>query len=143
MTNFTLTVTVTDPYQPTVERVRSLLGDAGFGVLTEIDLSATLRAKLGVEIPPQVILGACRPQLAHEALEADPRIAAMLPCNVVVASEGEDRTRVEVFDPAVMTSFSDAPGLGTAADEARERLAGVLAALSGGATEGEIRAAGA
>ena len=129
MTDFTLTVTVADQYQPTVERVRSLLGDAGFGVLTEIDLSATLRAKLGVEVPPQVILGACRPQLAHQALQADPRIAAMLPCNVVVASEGESRTKVDVFDPVVMTSFSDAPGLGAVAEEARERLAGVLAAL--------------
>ena len=143
MTDFTLTVTVADQYQPTVERVRSLLGDAGFGVLTEIDLSATLRAKLGVEVPPQVILGACRPQLAHQALQADPRIAAMLPCNVVVASEGESRTRVDVFDPVVMTSLSDAPGLGTVAEEARERLTGVLAALTGGEGEGETRAAGA
>ena len=142
MTDFTLTVTVADQYQPTVERVRSLLGDAGFGVLTEIDLSATLRAKPGVEVPPQVILGAWRPQLAHQALQADPRIAAMLPCNVVVASEGESRTKVDVFDPVVMTSFSDAPGLGAVAEEARERLAGVLAALTGGG-EGETRAAGA
>ena len=129
MQQFTLTATVTAPHDVTLERVRGLLVDAGFGVLTEIDLSATLKAKVGVEIPPQVILGACRPALAHQALQTDARVATMLPCNVVVAAEGEDRTRVEVFDPAVMTSFSE--GLGDVADEARERLSGMLRALAG------------
>ena len=142
MTEFTLTVTVADGYERTVERVRALLGDAGFGVLTEIDLRETLRSKLGVEVPPQVILGACRPQLAHQALQSDPRIAAMLPCNVVVASEGESRTRVDVFDPVVMTSFSNAASLAEVAQEARERLTGMLGALDR-AVEGESGAAGA
>jgi uncharacterized protein (DUF302 family) len=128
MSDFTLTVTVPAPYGATVEKVRGLLADAGFGVLTEIDLAATLRAKLGVELPPQVILGACRPPLAHQALQADPRVATMLPCNVVVAAEGDERTRVEVFDPAVMTSFSDA--LADVAADARERLSTMLAALA-------------
>lgn len=140
MTDFTLSTTVALPYDDTVARVRELLGEAGFGVLTEIDLAATLRAKLGVEIAPQVILGACRPQLAYQALQADPRLAAMLPCNVVVASEGQTRSRVEVFDPAVMTSFSDAAGIAEVSGDARERLAGMLAALVG-ATEGAFNAA--
>ena len=131
MTEFTMRATIPAPYETTLERVRTLLGDAGFGVLTEIDLQATLRAKLDLEIAPQVILGACRPQLAHRAIEVDPRVATMLPCNVVVASAGEDRTRVEVFDPAVMTSFSDADGLAEVAAEARERLSGMMRALSG------------
>ena len=130
MTDFTLTATVTTPYDATVQRVRDLLADAGFGVLTEIDLAATLHAKLGVEVPPQIILGACRPPLAHAALQADPRAATMLPCNVVVADEGAGRTRVEVFDPAMMASFSDA--LSTVADEARERLTTMMSALSDG-----------
>lgn len=131
MTEFTMRATIPAPHETTLERVRTLLGDAGFGVLTEIDLQATLRAKLDLEIAPQVILGACRPQLAHRAIEVDPRVATMLPCNVVVASAGEDRTRVEVFDPAVMTSFSDADGLAEVAAEARERLSGMMRALSG------------
>src|SRR5262245_17746651 len=129
MDGFTMSTKVHAPYDATVERVRDLLAEAGFGVLTEIDLQETLRAKLGVDVPPQVILGACRPQLAHAALQADHRVATMLPCNVVVAAESGRRTRVEVFDPAVMTSFSDADELVEVAKEARERLAGMLATL--------------
>lgn len=129
MTTFTMTTTLDATYDDTVQRVRDLLPEAGFGILTEIDLQATLRAKLGVEVPPQVILGACRPQLAHRALEVDPRLAAMLPCNVVVAAQPDGVTRVDVFDPAAMTSFSDAPELAAVAAEARDLLAGMLAAL--------------
>jgi uncharacterized protein (DUF302 family) len=79
MTDYTLGATIDLPYEHAVARVRALLTDAGFGVLTEIDLAATFRAKLGIELPPGVIIGACRPPLAHRALEADPRIATMLP----------------------------------------------------------------
>lgn len=140
MAEFTMRTTVHEPFSVTLDWVRALLHEVGFGVLTEIDVSATLRAKLGVEVPPQVILGACRPELAHRALAADPRIAVMLPCNVVVSSETDQRTRVEVFDPAVMTSFSDAPELEAVASDARERLAGMLVAL-GGVAEGEFSAA--
>lgn len=130
MTDFTLSATVPAPYEPTLERVRAHLADAGFGVLTEIDLRATLAAKLGVEVAPHVILGACRPELAHLALQADPRIAAMLPCNVAVSAVDESTTQIEVFDPAVMTSFSDEPKLVEVAADARERLVGMLAALT-------------
>lgn len=130
MTDFTLAATVDVPYDAALARVRELIASAGFGVLTEIDLQATLQAKLGVEVPPQVILGACRPQLAHQALQADPRVATMLPCNVVVAAEGGGRTRVEVFDPAVMTSFSGAPGIEAVADDARARLSSMMRSLT-------------
>lgn len=129
MNDFTLSVTVDAPYDETVERVREGLAEAGFGVLTEIDLAATLRAKLDVEIAPRIILGACRPTLAHQALQADPRVATMLPCNVVVAAAGDASTTVEVFDPAVMTEFS--PVLADVATEARERLSGMMSALTG------------
>ncbi|MER6972573.1 DUF302 domain-containing protein [Nocardioides sp. NPDC000445] len=129
MTSFTLSATIPASYAETLARVRDLLGDAGFGVLTEIDLAATLHAKLGVDIPQQVILGACRPRLAHRALEADPRIATMLPCNVVVAAEGEE-TRVEIFDPAAMTSFSSDAGVAEVAADARRRLTVMLEALT-------------
>ena len=134
MTGFTMSAEVPAAYDATVARVRSLLTDAGFGVLTEIDLAATLRAKLGVELPPKIILGACRPQLAHRALELDPRVAVMLPCNVVVTAAGE-HTLVEAFDPAAMTSFSDAAGMDEVASDARARLDGMLAALRGGLEE--------
>jgi uncharacterized protein (DUF302 family) len=132
MTDFTMTATIPEPYDIVVERVRKLLPDAGFGVLTEIDIQATLRAKLGVETPPQLILGACRPQLAHRALQADPRVATMLPCNVVVAAEGSGVTRVAVFDPALMASLSDAPDLADVTMDARGRLSAMMSALAGG-----------
>ena len=127
MTDFTLSATVASPYDDTVERVRGLLADLGFGVLTEIDMAATLQAKLGVQTEPRIILGACRPPLALQALAADPRVATMLPCNVVVAAAGH-ATTVEVFDPAVMTEFS--PALAEVASESRERLSGMMNALT-------------
>ncbi|QLQ10314.1 MAG: DUF302 domain-containing protein [Nocardioidaceae bacterium] len=130
MTEFTLSATVDAPYEATVEQVRALLGDAGFGVLTEIDLQATLRAKLGVETPPRVILGACRPPLAYAALQADPRIAAMLPCNVVVSATSDTATKVEVFDPEAMVSFSDAEAIAGVAADARQRLSKMLDSLA-------------
>ena len=130
MNDFTLSATVDASYDDTVARVRGLLGDAGFGVLTEIDIQATLRAKLDVEVPAQVILGACRPQLAHRALEADPRVATLLPCNVVVADAGNGRTRVELFDPATISLLSNDADIAGVASEARERLTGMMATLT-------------
>lgn len=102
-------------------------------MLTEIDLKATLKAKLDVEVTPQVILGACRPQLAHQALQADPSIAALLPCNVVVRALDDTTTTVEAFDPNTMMSFAGAAGasetLRAVASDARDRLTTALAAL--------------
>ena len=127
MTGYTLTARSPQGYDDTVARVRELLVDAGFGVLTEIDVRATLKTKLDVDVPAQVILGACRPQLAHRALEADPSIAAMLPCNVVVREE-VDGVVVETVDPQVMVGMSGAADVvGEVADDARARLLGMLA----------------
>ena len=109
MTDYTLSITTERPYEETVAAVREQLAEAGFGVLTEIDLKATLKTKLDVDVAPQIILGACRPELAHQALQAEPSIAALLPCNVVVRSVGETTTVVEAFDPAIMTTFVDEP----------------------------------
>ena len=130
-TDFTLTATLATPYDDTVARVRDLLGEAGFGVLTEIDIRATLKAKLGEDVPAQLILGACRPQLAHRALQVEPRIATLLPCNVVVADAGEGRTRVEVLDPAFMATIAPDPELAEVAADARARLTGMMEALTG------------
>lgn len=131
-TEFTMKTYVSSSYDDTVERVRSLLGDAGFGVLTEIDIRATMKAKLDVDVPPQVILGACRPQLAHRALQVDPRIAVLLPCNVVVAEEEDGRTRVEAFDPAFMAAVAPDAELEAVAADARVRLNAMMETLAGG-----------
>jgi uncharacterized protein (DUF302 family) len=121
---------VTRPYGETVEAVRSALADQGFGVLTEIDLQATLAAKLGVDVPAQVILGACRPPLAYQALQADPSIAVMLPCNVVVRALDETTSVVEAFNPDLMSALSDTPELRLVAQDAKDRLVAVLAAVT-------------
>ncbi|HEX8780386.1 MAG TPA: DUF302 domain-containing protein, partial [Nocardioides sp.] len=102
MTNYTIATTLSRPYDATVSLVREALGEQGFGILTEIDLKSTLKTKLDVDIAPQVILGACRPALAYEALSVDPSIAAVLPCNVVVRSLDEATTLVEALDPDAM-----------------------------------------
>lgn len=133
MTGYTLTATVHKPYAETVEAARAALGEQGFGILTEIDIKATLKAKLDVDVEPQVILGACRPELAHQAMEAEPSIAAVLPCNVVVRAAGETTTIVEAFDPdAMMGLAGDSQILQTVAADAKGRLNAALALLSQG-----------
>ncbi|GAB3128364.1 DUF302 domain-containing protein [Tsukamurella serpentis] len=127
---FTLSRTLTSPYPHAVIAVREALSEVGFGVLTEIDIAATLKAKLGVDVPPRVILGACRPQLAHRALQADPRVATLLPCNVVISAEGEG-SKVEIMDPAVMPEFTGTAALSEIATEARELLTSMLDGLDG------------
>ncbi len=129
MAGFTLTTTLARPFDEAVEEVRGVLGDQGFGVLTEIDLKATLKTKLDVDVAPQVILGACRPALAYEALTVDPSIAAVLPCNVVVRSIDDSVTVVEAFDPDAMMGLADNDALRTVAADAKKRLTAALAAL--------------
>jgi uncharacterized protein (DUF302 family) len=127
--SFTISTTLGSSYDDTVAAVRAALAEQGFGVLTEIDMKATLKAKLGVDIPPQVILGACRPPLAHAAIQADPSIAALLPCNVVVRVEGGS-TVVEAVDPDAMMSLADHPALREVAADAKQRLSAALASLT-------------
>lgn len=131
MGSFTLAVETSLGYDEAVALVRERLAEQGFGILTEIDLAATLKAKLGADIPSQVILGACRPQLAHEAIQANPSVAAVLPCNVVVRSVAPGRTVVEAFDPATMVALAgdEDAALRAVAEDASERLRAALAAL--------------
>jgi uncharacterized protein (DUF302 family) len=124
-------VTVDRPYAEVVEEVRAALGEQGFGVLTEIDVQATLREKLNEETGPYLILGACNPPLAHRALTVDPSIGLLLPCNVVVRADG-DRTLVEALDPDVMVTFTGKPELEPVAAEAKQRLAAALATVAKG-----------
>lgn len=126
---YTISTTLTAPYDKAVVAVREALSDQGFGILSEIDLRATLQQKLGVEVAPQVILGACRPSLAHQALEAEPSIAAVLPCNVVVRAVDEAVTVVEAIDPDAMMRLGDSDALQDVANDAKQRLTAALAAL--------------
>jgi uncharacterized protein (DUF302 family) len=126
--SYALSTTVRTPYDETVEAVKAALGEQGFGVLTEIDMKATLKKKLDVDVPAQVILGACRPPLAYASLQKEPSIGLLLPCNVVVR-EAEDGTVVEAVDPQTMVSMTDNGDLQEIADEAKERLEKALASL--------------
>ena len=128
---YALSATVDRPFDETLEGVRSALVDHGFGVLTEIDLAATLKAKIDVDIDPHVILGACRPALAQQAVAAEPSVGLLLPCNVVVRSVGEHRTIVEALDPDVMVSLTGNEGLAEVAADAGARLAATLASVVG------------
>lgn len=127
---FTISRTLDMPYHAGVAATREALAEQGFGILTEIDLAATLKAKLGVDLAPQVILGACRPPLAYEAIVVNPSIAAVLPCNVVVRSLDETTTVVEAFDPDAMMALAESGALDVIAADAKQRLTAALATLS-------------
>ena len=122
-------ITVSLPFAATVERVRDELRAEGFGVLTEIDIATTLREKLNEQMEDYVILGACNPPLAHQALQADRSIGLLLPCNVVVRTTSTG-TVVEALDPQIMVGMSDNPELKSVADDAAARLERVLARVA-------------
>lgn len=122
-------ITVSLPFAATVERVRDELKAEGFGVLTEIDIATTLRQKLNEQMEDYVILGACNPPLAHQALQADRSIGLLLPCNVVVRTTTTG-TVVEALDPQIMVGLSDNPELKSVADDAAARLERVLARVA-------------
>jgi uncharacterized protein (DUF302 family) len=126
-----MTVVVERPFDTVLEEARTALTDQGFGVLTEIDLSGTLKEKIDADVPAQVILGACRPPLAHAALQADPSIGLLLPCNVTVRDSGGGQTTVEAMDPDVMVGVTGNHALEDVARDARHRLGAALAALAG------------
>ena len=122
-------VTLDISFADAVSRVRAALQEQGFGVLTEIDVTATLRAKLGEQIEDYIILGACNPPSAYAALGVDRSIGLLLPCNVVVRAAGAG-TIVEALDPQVMVTLTERPELKPVADEVARRLASALAELT-------------
>ncbi len=126
---YALTTTVEVPFTQALEATREALAEQGFGVLTEIDLAATLKAKVDADIEPHVILGACRPQLAEQAVAREASIGLLLPCNVVVRAEGDNRTVVETVDPEVLVSVTQNEQLTEVAQDARTRLDAALADL--------------
>ncbi len=121
-------VTLDLPFDEAVARTRAALKDEGFGVLSEIDVRATMKEKLGIDYEPYLILGACNPQLAHRALQAEHELGLLLPCNVIV-HEHEGKSAVAIVDPAMMLGVVDNPALRRVADEAKARLERVAAAL--------------
>lgn len=128
MSGFTMSITCEAPFERSVQWAKEALADAGFGVLTEIDLQETLAAKLGKQIPSEVILGACNPQFAYAATRALPSIAALLPCNVVVRWQEPGSTMIEIFDPAAMARLGgdESADLVAIVEDVRELLSGVL-----------------
>ena len=128
-TRYAFGKTVRTSYEDTLAAATAALATEGFGVLTEIDVAATLKKKLGKDMPPYKILGACNPQLAHRAIDAEPQIGTLLPCNVVVRVGGDGRTIVEIMDPRAVLQLVDRPEIAPIAAEVREKLERVLAAL--------------
>ncbi len=126
--DFTRRIELDVPYDDAIPRVKDALKEQGFGVLTEIDVRQTLKEKLDLDVEPQIILGACNPQLAHRALEIDPRVATLLPCNVVVRTEN-GHTVVEALDPRIIAEVPDNPALAPIAEEAGERIQAALQTL--------------
>ena len=124
-----LTLTLDAPFERVVEATREALKDEGFGVLTEIDVQKTLKEKLGAEMRPHLILGACNPPLAHAALQADVDMSLLLPCNVTVREDG-DRVVVSIVDPAMMSAMSSASEIKEVAMTARAKLQRVIEALA-------------
>lgn len=128
--SYALSTTVVRGFTETLEATRAALAENGFGVLTEIDLAATLKEKIGADVPPQVILGACRPPLAYAAVQAEPAVGLLLPCNVVVRDLGDGVTLVEALDPSVMETLTGNDKLADVAADARQRLQAALDGVS-------------
>ena len=123
---YAMSRTTDHSYEEADRRVREALQSEGFGVLSEIDVSATLKKKLDVDFPPYEILGACNPPLAHQALSAEPDIGLLLPCNVVVRALPDGRTVVEALDPVVQLGVAENAGLRPLAEDVRARMRRVI-----------------
>ena len=130
MYGFTTTLTGL-PFDAARERVVQALKTEGFGILSEIDVQRAMQEKLGVAMMPYRILGACNPPLAHQALQAEPDIGLLLPCNVIVREEAPGKVVVGFLDPQTMVALVGKPGIRTVADDAEQRLRRACAALGG------------
>ncbi|MDD2676840.1 MAG: DUF302 domain-containing protein [Methylacidiphilaceae bacterium] len=120
---------VATSFEETVPKVVEALRKEGFGILCEIDVAATLRSKLGKEMPPYRILGACNPLLAHQVLELDPSVGLLMPCNAVVRQDTSGKVHVELLDPSVMPAMIQRSEIEPLAAEAKQRLQKVLDSL--------------
>ena len=134
MSEYGISITLGTGFADAVGRTRAALAEQGFGILTEIDVAATMKAKLDQDMAPYLILGACNPPLAHQAISVDPSIGLLLPCNVVVRSIDDENTLVQAMDPNVMVTATGNEGLAPVAEQARRRLTAALSALSASAS---------
>ena len=123
--------TLSTPFDEAVQKVVAALKNEGFGVLSDIDVQATLKQKLGIDFAPYRILGACNPPLAHKALQAEPDIGLLLPCNVVVRQESPGHVVVAFLDPQIMVPLVGKPEVQAIADEAKARLERACRSLGG------------
>jgi uncharacterized protein (DUF302 family) len=115
-------ITISGPFSAALDRVVAALREQGFGVLSDIDIQAAMKEKLGVEMKPYRILGACNPPLAHRALQAEPDVGLLLPCNVTVQEQQDGWVRVGFLDPELMVQLTGNPGMGEVASDAGVRL---------------------
>lgn len=133
MYGFTTTLTGAS-FDQALSRTIAALKTEGFGVLSDIDVRHAMKEKLGVDMPPYRILGACNPPLAHQALQAAPDVGLLLPCNVIVREEAPGRVVVGFLDPQIMVNLVGDPAVKAVADEAEQRLRRVCLSLGGSAT---------
>ena len=129
MSSYGFSVTIEGPFEAAVDKVTAALKQEGFGVLTEIDVAQTIKGKLGLEMAPYKILGACNPGYAHKALTADPDIGLLLPCNVVVRQEAGGRAHVGFMDPEAVLGMVGNPQVAAIGQEGRAALERVRATL--------------
>jgi len=121
--------TLDAPFEEAVAKTRAALAEEGFGVITEIDVQKTLKTKIGVDFRPYLILGACNPALAHEALKLEDKVGTMLPCNVVVQQVADGRTEVAAIDPVASMAAIPNPTLAAKAAMVGEKLKAAIARL--------------
>jgi uncharacterized protein (DUF302 family) len=124
-----IATTIEKPISDAITQVEAALKEEGFGVLTRIDVTATLKEKIGAELRPYVILGACNPKLAFEAIRLEDKVGAMLPCNVIVQEIAPGRSEVAAIDPVASMAAIDNAALKTFAQDVRERLRRVIERL--------------
>lgn len=129
MSNFGFGKVVEPGFEAAVQQVTEELAKEGFGVLTVIDVQTTLKTKLGVDMPPYRILGACNPALAHQAISAVPDIGLLLPCNVLVREDEDGQVHVGFMDPGAVLGLVDDPRVDPLASQVKQKLESVLAAL--------------
>ena len=127
--NFYIAKSFRLPFEAAIKNVVAALKEEGFGVLTDIDVRATLKEKLGIDGRPYRILGACNPSLAHRALQAEDKIGVMLPCNVIVQDRGDGTVEVAAIDPKAAMERLGNPALTALAEEVRTKLTAVLGRL--------------